>query len=201
MSRLLNAADTTEGSIHLLSTSWPGAVAPVSKMKPEPPRAPKKGPATAMWVVPPLWLPAAPRKGSLLGEACSTAVGDCEFSLESDAESDSGADEAGVFILDGECGEATEKCIDDGDDVNEDGIFNAPKMSHILGLNAHNDHQHDDGSQNDGNNESTSCSSGCTARVAVREQDLPFGTSPLLRSVLEQLAMGNLSYMQRQTTV
>lgn len=44
--------------------SWPGAVAPESmiRLRPQPPRAPKRGPTIASWVVPPLHLPTAPTK-------------------------------------------------------------------------------------------------------------------------------------------
>mmetsp|Transcript_25220 Transcript_25220/g.71862 ORF Transcript_25220/g.71862 Transcript_25220/m.71862 type:complete len:183 (-) Transcript_25220:167-715(-) len=102
----------------LRAASWPGAAAPESLInpRPQPPRAPKRGPSAASWVVPPLMLPMAPLKLSghaSVGSSTNDGSGqDTARSSDKDMESD--GEEAGevcVFSL----GDAI--CEDDEEDL------------------------------------------------------------------------------------
>mmetsp|Transcript_21096 Transcript_21096/g.58955 ORF Transcript_21096/g.58955 Transcript_21096/m.58955 type:complete len:204 (-) Transcript_21096:160-771(-) len=89
-----------------LASSWPGAAPEFSRLHPDPPRAPKRGPTRAMWDVPLLELPAARRKrspsGSSTSDTCQSledGVPRCQkddgvFGVE---EEDDEANDVGIF--------------------------------------------------------------------------------------------------------
>jgi len=107
----------------LRAASWPGAAAPESLInpRPQPPRAPRRGPSAASWVVPPLTLPRAPSKFSEHASvASSTNVGSGQGTAGSSEKdcTESDGEEAGevcVFSLGGSiCEEDDEEELEPG---------------------------------------------------------------------------------------
>lgn len=78
-----------------LSSSYPGA-APPPRNRPEPPRAPLRKPSDVSWEVPPLELPMAPKKRSLSDSHTTTE--ECPPLDEAEEEEE---EETAIFALDG----------------------------------------------------------------------------------------------------
>jgi len=191
----------------ILSASWPGALAPPSRLRPDPPRAPRRGPATANWSVPPLSLPVvpphafkAPRKHSPGGET-STGLGPDEAKWDSESEDDNDLqEEVCIFDLDGDA--AVDEDLDFGNfksmishdsDFERNVGFSAPPPARTLF------------GQVDGGG---SASANGRSRLRTESVDsfdsdkgLSLGASPVLLSVLEQIAYeAQSSMMMRQRT-
>lgn len=87
-----------------VAASWPGALPSPSRLRPEPPRAPRSGPRQTPWEVPPLALPtpfAAARKRSRAGSSSNTDTGDGGSSEHQDEDEEEAEDDDDcVFKLD-----------------------------------------------------------------------------------------------------
>jgi len=180
-----------------LSCSFPGA-APPPRNRPEPPRAPLRKPSDVSWEVPPYQLPVAPKKRSLSADMSADCSGTTEESppiLEEDAEkSEDEDDDAGIFALDGgaasdddefELGDAFQLAgFDDGDDDDFVGALITSERKFSTGGYL---------GDKDGEKMSKSLPAAPVCRLRTESQNVELGASPILLSVLEQVAAAQAS--------
>jgi len=177
-----------------LSSSWPAAAPPT--MRPQPPRAPLRKPALATWEVPDFQLPTAPKKqrASLSGSASPDASTEALESFDGQSEEDE--DDIGIFALEGAA-----------DDDYDDAFSGAFDMG-LVGLDDGEDAGDMGFSEGKGfsfgyvDNEAAPLSMGLSSSVPMgrfqyESGNDPLGASPMLMSVLEQVAQARASERTR----
>lgn len=161
-----------------LSSSFPGAAPPPKRL--QPPRAPLRKPSDVSWDVPPLALPEAPRKGKLPhGSFASTFDEECP-PLEEKSDDSGEEDEPAIFALDGGGAE------DDDDGENtfqlagfDDGLDD-PVAS---GGRGYSDKDAPPAAPAPGSSYQS-----MSGRMRAASMSQSLGASPILMSVLEQVA-------------
>eukprot|EP00441_Pelagodinium_beii_P022630 CAMPEP_0197660596 /NCGR_PEP_ID=MMETSP1338-20131121/50942_1 /TAXON_ID=43686 ORGANISM="Pelagodinium beii, Strain RCC1491" /NCGR_SAMPLE_ID=MMETSP1338 /ASSEMBLY_ACC=CAM_ASM_000754 /LENGTH=176 /DNA_ID=CAMNT_0043237977 /DNA_START=102 /DNA_END=632 /DNA_ORIENTATION=- len=176
-------------------------MAPVSNLRPDPPKAPRKGPAQATFSVPPLVLPMVPAKQSLCRSRASTGYEGYDDSLDlgkpfSDSEDED--EEECMFALDGLSGE------NDGLSGDIDYLMEKPliadgnggfRLTSLDYLDSYCGEENLHWESKPGRERLESGESLGSDKV------LSLGASPVLLSVLEQLAMEARGGPMRQTTI
>lgn len=196
------AADNGIVDFACLASSWPGCVPTPSKLRPQPPPAPRRAPMKATWDVPPLELPSGPqvavsRKRSPSGS--STTAGDDALELVLDEERDKEfllddeRDEEGIFAfsaLDGR---------DDSDDELGFGGDSRVAAFDLVGL--------DDGGPHDGHDDQDDVDKTSLVFDDVHKASLyseapvvtlSLGASPVLLSVLDYITAEAQSSKEQQ---
>jgi len=182
-----------------LSSSWPAA-APPPRNRPEPPRAPLRKPSDVSWEVPPLELPMAPKKRSLSTCGSGTTEECLPFGLDEKSE-DEENDEPAMFALDADGAEDDDYdgggdafqlagFNDNGcDDDDVGGFVSSETRQLTFGYPLHEDKA--------GMNMGQACSLPTgrvcppafgRARANTESMNHHLGASPILLSVLEQVA-------------
>lgn len=161
-----------------LSSSFPGAAPPPKR--PQPPRAPLRKPSDVSWDVPPLALPEAPKKGKLPhGSFASGTTLDEECQPLDEKSDDSGEeDEPAIFALDGGGGDDD----DEGDNIFQLAGFDDDD-DNVVG--AGRGYPEKEASPAAPSDTSPTALSG---RVRAQSMQQSLGASPILLSVLEQVA-------------
>jgi len=177
-----------------LSSSWPAA-APM-RNRPEPPRAPLRKPSDVNWEVPPYQLPVAPKKRSLSADCSGTTEESPPTPQEEGEKSEDEDDDAGIFALDGgaasdddefELGDAFQLAgFDDGDEDDFGPLTSERKFSFRAGYPG--SYGQDDKDASDHRLMSQSLPAQPVCRLRHESQKVELGASPILLSVLEQVA-------------
>jgi len=174
-----------------LSSSWPAAAPP--RNRPEPPRAPLRKPSDVNWEVPEYHLPVAPKKRSLSADCSGTTEESPPTPADEAEKSEDEDDDAGMFALDGgaaeddddfELGDAFQLAgFDDGDDDDIGPLISERKFSYTAGYPSQMGQERTDYSMM-----SQSLPAQPVCRLRCDSQKVELGASPILLSVLEQVA-------------
>mmetsp|Transcript_47131 Transcript_47131/g.85003 ORF Transcript_47131/g.85003 Transcript_47131/m.85003 type:complete len:207 (+) Transcript_47131:194-814(+) len=199
-----------EPAMSVLSSSWPGASAPTSLLRPEPPKAPKRRPSVPTWVVPPFDLPVVPkaaRKGSGTGSV-STGTGESVPSRKSDSDSEdlepgpideeAEDEEMCMFDLDGLTGTGATAADDTADShaTGDPGLHHGFKLIECdMDVNSPEANALTSPSRRRFESQSS------ISDKSICESNIILGASPVLMSVLEQIALEAARFPRRQTTV
>jgi len=172
-----------------LSSSWPAAAPPTQR--PQPPRAPLRKPCNATWEVPALELPMATKKRrSNTSASASTVEKDSplrsydELSEEDEPQADEEEDDVGIFALEGAADDDDDDVFPDAFDIGLVGLDDGDDMGVMKGKGMFGYTSHP---------EEASLPMGLSSSVPMgrfqfESTDNSLGASPILMSVLEQVA-------------